>query len=247
MSEIEPTSRRDVTPLTLLCRDAVVGGRRSAVGQCEIGLCTTPNRAASCGCVKRPCSSDPFLRTDLERIRIRKRRGRRLQRQSCIARGRCRHQIVLRIATDRARAESPGPCQRERVSPYAAYIGLSSLRVPGVGLEPTRSLRDLGGLSPLRLPIPPPGPASTVPGRPARGPDGTQRLCRHKLTRVVDCEPQHRTSTIGLHPRHPVRHYHTLDHVGHHGRPRTPLERNRNARHAATPPDRSMHTRTTGR
>ena len=30
--------------------------------------------------------------------------------------------------------------------------------VPGAGFEPARSLRDLRGLSPLRLPIPPPGP-----------------------------------------------------------------------------------------
>ena len=39
--------------------------------------------------------------------------------------------------------------------------------VPGVGFEPTHPLRGPGGLSPLRLPIPPPGHASTV--APARG------------------------------------------------------------------------------
>ena len=36
--------------------------------------------------------------------------------------------------------------------------------VPGVGVEPTRLLWRLGGLSPLRLPIPPPGLDPTVPG-----------------------------------------------------------------------------------
>lgn len=101
-----------------------------------------------------------------------------------------------------------------------------------------------GGLSPLRLPIPPPGPCSTVPGP---TPLHRRRLRSSKLTRVVDSKPQRSTSPVGFRTRQVVRHHHTLDHVGNHRRPRAALESHRHSRHPSSTPQRPMDPRKAGR
>ena len=112
-----------------------------------------------------------------------------------------------------------------------------------------------GGLSPLRLPIPPPGPAETiapapktaesrdVPGSSTAPRLGHTVVDRRQFARIIDRQPQRRPSPICLRPRQPIGSHHTLDHVGDHRRPRAPFQLDSDRGHTPTEPERAMHIR----